>query len=263
MTSTALSPTATGHPRSAGGSAGGRQTFSRRVHDLLLASVRSGLFVEDQQLVEDHLINTFDASRNAVREALRQLAEEGVVERHPRSGTIVVRTGVQMHLANVDILGGSPDRVQLEITEQRMVPSTPLMRVRLATTDGRVRMIENTFSVGAEVIGVRTAYFRAHFSATTYTGSVEMRNVVEQFFGSTVAKISTTVGSSIGDARTNRLLGITPGSPVLSRQQTFFDPEDRPIQITFDHYRADRVTFSAEHSPDWTMPGVPPAASCA
>ncbi|OZD11022.1 GntR family transcriptional regulator [Rhodococcus sp. 06-156-3C] len=256
MTSTELSPSATGHPRSTGGSAGGRQTFSRRVHDLLLASVRSGLFVEDQKLVEDHLINAFDASRNAVREALRQLAEVGVVERHPRSGTIVVRTGVQMHLANVDILGGSSERVELEITEQRMVPSTPLMRVRLATTDARVRMIENTFSLGSEVIGVRTAYFRAHFNATSYTGSVEMRNVVEQFFGSTVAKISTTVGSSIGDARTNRLLGITPGSAVLSRQQTFFDPEDRPIQTTFDNYRADRVTFSSEHSPDWAMPGA-------
>ncbi|MFZ2176335.1 MAG: GntR family transcriptional regulator [Rhodococcus sp. (in: high G+C Gram-positive bacteria)] len=236
------------HPRAAGGSAGGRNTLSRRVHDMLLASVRFGIYAEDQVLVEDQLIACCDASRSAVREALRKLAEDGVVQRHPRSGTIVVNTGVQIALEDIALLGATNEEIEILITEQRMVPSTALLRTRLSAADQQLRMIENLFLLKGDVIGLRTAYFRSSFNTVTYSGRADMAEVVASFFGRTVSRIETSVSASMCDARTARIFQVQEGAPVLVRNQTFFDLQDRPIQIVFDHYRADRVAFIQRNS---------------
>ena len=238
------------HPRSTGGSAGGRNTLSRRVHDLLLASVRSGIYAEDRILVEEQLIASCDASRTAVREALRKLAEDGVVQRHPRSGTIVVTTGVQIALEDIAMIGAGPGEIAVEITEQRMVPSTPLLRTRLATSDQRLRMIENVFLFDGETIGIRTAYFRASFDTETYRGRAAMAEVASSFFGREVSRTETAVSASVCDGRTARIFGVQCGAPVLVRSLTYFDTQDRPIQFAFDHYRADRVAF-LQNSPSF------------
>ncbi len=231
------------HPRAVGGSAGNRNTLSRRVHDMLLASMHHGIYAEDQVLVEDQLIAHLDASRTAVREALRKLADEGVVERHPRSGTIVVNTGVRIALEDIRLADGPSDEMDIVITEQRTVPSTSLLRTRLSTSDRRLRMVENTFALKGAVIGIRTAYFRCSFEAVSYDGRAAMSEVAARFFGRTVSRIDTSIGATTADARTARILGIAEGSAVVVRNQTFYDSHERPIQIAFDHYRADRVTF--------------------
>jgi len=226
-----------------GGSAGNRNTLSRRVHDMLLASVREGIYAEDQVLVEDQLIAALDASRTAVREALRKLADEGVVVRHPRSGTIVVNTGVRIALEDIRVADAPSDEMDIVITEQRTVPSTSLLRTRLSTSDRRLRMIENHFALKGAVIGIRTAYFRSSFDAVSYEGRAAMSEVASRFFGRTVSRIDTSIGATTADSRTARILGISEGSAVVVRNQTFYDSHERPIQIAFDHYRADRVTF--------------------
>jgi GntR family transcriptional regulator len=217
-------------------------TFPRRVRDLLHASVRSGIYSADDRLIEDVLMHTLGASRSAVRAALQTLATEGVVYRHPGRGTIVRYRGVRINLADCDAVDND-GIVELTITDQRLVPVTDLLRERLHTDDDAVRMVENTFSLSGEIIGVRTAYFPTRFSARLYEGPVRMTAIAEGFFGLHLGHTRNEVGSTRADARTSRMLGIPLDSPVLVREQVMHDQDDQPVQVVFDQYRADRVTF--------------------
>jgi GntR family transcriptional regulator len=230
------------HPRATGGSARGRHTFSRRVRELLRASVRGGYIVVAEQLVEDSLVETLNASRNAVRAALQQLADEGFVDRQPRRGTVVLRRGTPIRMQDIDVLDGGT-HVELEMTEESVVPSTPLLRHRLDLDETHLGMNENLFLLDGEVIGIRTAYFSIRHRKPTYTGPAEMPAVFTGYFGVPLGRVQTEIGATTADERTGRLLGLPAGTPLLLREQLMHDDQGRPVQLVFDNYRSDRVTF--------------------
>lgn len=230
------------HPRSVGGSANGRQTSSRRVRDLVNAGMRSGTFDEHNPLVEETLIDVLGASRSAVRNALQNLADQGMVIRKPRTGTFPSQRAIQLRIG--DVVGADAERYSLEIIDQRRVPTFELLRMILKTDEEEIRMVENTFLFDREVIGVRTAYFRDSFTATEYSGPIDMTSVAHDFFGvSDVDATTTEIGATLADSHTGRLLGVGIGYPLLTRQQTFKDRSGEPVQVVFDHYRGNQVTF--------------------
>lgn len=232
----------TRHPRAAGGNDRGRHREPRRVADMVKASVRLGLYAEDDQLTEDVLIASLGASRTAVRAALQALASQGVVFRSPGHGTRVRHRPFRLSLRDNVVTGGEGEMTQ-RIVDQRVVPTTPLLRERLHTDDDTVRMVENTFSDGTEVVGVRTAYFPRQFTFTEYSGPTDMAVVAERLFGAVLGWIESEVGSAASDEHTARLIGVPVGSPVLVREQLVVDQDGTPLELVFDHYRADRVTF--------------------
>ena len=59
------------------------------VVDQLRESIMQGVYVPGQRLVEVDLVTDFSASRGAVREAIRRLAAEGIVELIPNRGAMV------------------------------------------------------------------------------------------------------------------------------------------------------------------------------
>lgn len=231
------------HPRSVGGTDRGRYREPRRVSDMVKASVRYGLYAQDDQLTEDVLIASLGASRTAVRAALRTLAEEGVVLRSPGHGTHVRQRPIRVALRDTVGTGGNDAQLTLTIVDQRVVPTTDLLRERLRITDDSVRMVENTYHEGETTVGVRTAYFPCSVTFTAYDGPADMATVAVELFGSDLGWIESEVGSAACDEHTARLLGVPTGAPVLVREQLVLDRSGRPLELVFDHYRADRVTF--------------------
>jgi len=209
---------------------------------MVKASVRSGLYTEDTQLTEDVLIASLGASRTAVRAALQALAAEGVVFRSPGHGTHVRHRPIRLALRD-SAVAGTDQTVTLTIVDQRIVPTTPLLRERLRTDDDTVRMVENTYSDGPETIGVRTAYFPRDVTFTEYSGPADMATVAVELFGRPLGWIESEVGSAVADEHTAKLLGLPLGAPVLVREQLVVADDGSPIEVVFDHFRADRVTF--------------------
>ncbi|MET2011756.1 GntR family transcriptional regulator [Microbacterium chocolatum] len=236
-------PEPTEHPRAHGGSARGAQISARRVRDLLLAAIRAGRITPGSSLNEEHLMRTYSASRGAVRNALSQLTSIGILERRTRVGTRLVEAGVRIGVA--DFAFGERGGVSITVLEQRLVPSTPLLRERLQIDDEVVRMVENSFTFHDEAIGIRTAYFRPSITSdpTSLRGPLTMSTVMRDFFGAEPGLVYAWIGAEPSDARTSRILDIDEGAPLLRRELIYLDTDDVPIQVVFDAFRADRVSF--------------------
>ena len=222
-----------------------RHTVSRRVYDLILANLESGLIDFNDILDEGKLAAGFDASRNAVREALQQLAAEGILERARRVGTRVRGT---FALIPTDDAADAAGRVAIimDVVDSAIVPVPETVRARLRLPDEvtDVRMVENLFRRGNEIIGIRSAYYSVEYTSVQYPRLATMRSALSEYFGREVGEVDTVIGSTAADARTARLLGIAYGSPMLHRRQVYYDRASVPIQVTFDHYRSDRVLFN-------------------
>lgn len=243
------------HPRARGSQAyRGRQSVSRRVRDLLFAAVRLGDLGNDALLVEDDLVRQYAASRNAVREALQLLTVEGIVERQRRYGTRALGSGFISFSMDETTDIAPENTVYQRVIEERQVPVSGLLHrlLQLEPGETEVRMVENVFVAGEDVIGVRSAYYSTRFSSVAYGPQATLEGL-RLFFGRTIGRVDTYLGACRVDESTARLLGINPEHAAIYRQQLFFDTEDQPVQLVFDHYRADRVVLH-QLSPRRTQP---------
>ena len=66
-----------------------RELLSDKVYDVIRGSIVDGTFVPGEQIVESQLARQMSVSQAPMRDALRRLSHEGLVEIIPRRGTFV------------------------------------------------------------------------------------------------------------------------------------------------------------------------------
>jgi len=246
------------HPRARGGYSRGRHHSPHRVRDLVRSAVLEGWYSSEDQLIEDVLIHTHAASRNAVRNALQQLLTEGIVTRSPRRGTFPSWDGTRIHLVDIHSLDRDAERGGRVIT-RGLVPATPFLQGRLGTEDASLRIVESVFELRGEPIGIRTAYFSSRFDIEAATDSAPRPNtlagVIAGIFSCELGYVTTEISAGLVDDRTAQVLKMERGSPVLRREQLVRDDVGQPVEILFDCFRADRATFMLS---DFGSPGAWP-----
>jgi DNA-binding GntR family transcriptional regulator len=72
-----------------------KDTFRSRIADSLRSAILGGDIAPGSQLVETSLAEQFGVSRGPLREAIRQLVEEGILETIPYTGTYVIDISVK------------------------------------------------------------------------------------------------------------------------------------------------------------------------
>ncbi|MAF48640.1 MAG: GntR family transcriptional regulator [Rhodospirillales bacterium] len=77
---------------------------SAKVRDALEFEILSGAYAPGDRLDEVRLTNRFKVSRTPVREALAELAAEGLVESRPRRGSIVATISLQQVFEMYEVL---------------------------------------------------------------------------------------------------------------------------------------------------------------
>ena len=243
--------------RNGSGKAPANQT--RRAYELVRSLIRSGTILSTEQLVEDELVKTFDLPRVSIRQALVQLAGEGLVSRRRHAGTRVIHDYYQIPIDDY-LPRPAPSGFMVRQIDLREVKSMPAIRQHLETDDPIVGMVEHLFehvtSEGSEPIGVRTAYYRRDFSQPkSWATCPSMAAGFEAVYGVPLGRIETILDAAACDIDTALLLQIEPGSTVLMREQVLTDIEGVVQEYTFSHYRADRVSFPLSHDASAGSPG--------
>ncbi|WP_072806273.1 GntR family transcriptional regulator [Rhodococcoides yunnanense] len=236
------------HPRAVGGSAGTRQRSTRIVHQLLRSSIKSGVLKDGENLNEEHLITSLDSTRSSVRTALQMLADEGLVKRQRKMGTIVQGKPVQLRMHDIIATGSTP--IEYVRFNEHIIPSAGLIRERMQTDVEHVRMLEFVMSVDSTPIGTLTA-FQINPNAPTPMHMVEAARISELFvqeYGVPFGRMDCWVDAVPADDRTARMLKVEPNSILLVRDQVLYDTEGYVHEFGYAHYRADMVSFHS--SPD-------------
>lgn len=202
---------------------------------------------------EAELQRRFAASRYAVREALRQLKEAGLVTSHAGIGTIVrARRPVQR---TVQVMGSLDDVLQLvrdtrvTLLSQRDFVADAAAAARLGVTAGEMwHVYELLRDAGSqkEPLARLSVHVRPEFAAIgTDVGRSRQPifRLIEERFGERVVEVRQEVGAARVRAADARLLQTRVGTPALRVLRHFVNDAGRPILVSEGIYPEGRFAL--------------------
>ncbi|MCF7549621.1 GntR family transcriptional regulator [Pseudonocardia sp. WMMC193] len=228
------------------GVVGARQS-ALSVHAELRAAVREGLLPVGDRLNEQDLADRFGVSRNSIRRGLAQLADEGVVRRAPRTGTVIER-----RIADLPLDTGrgwhrtEAWRYRAERLAVATVPTPPFLSRMLSTSEPEVAVTEYRILRDGRPFGVYLLYSRAslpHRPLST-DSPVDFDELFARTHGSAVDRIDSTVHAVRADGRTARLLDVSPGTLLLLRERVLVDEQGRPCEFSHGYFPAADLSLS-------------------
>ncbi len=221
----------------------------RRVADSLAEDILAGrLKVGDQIPSERVIAEEYGISRMTVRQALKHLADRGMVEARVGQGTFVGAPRLQQQLSTltgfteemekqgrkaasivVEAAARTPDAETAQALELPAGATVwRIARVRLA--DGEPVALETTEVVAAMTPGLLE---RADFGRTS------LYDTLRRHYGLRPAVAEQTLAATSADASVALPLGIEVGAPVLSLTRLTRDAEGRAFEHVRSVYRGD------------------------
>jgi len=221
------------------------QKSPRRAYALLRAAIRTGELPSSSRLEESSLVKALMTSRNAVRLALQQLGEDGLVERRPGAGTVVVEEIRQFPV--FECLGPTLGvTAELCLVEAREVPLSAHLSSRFDRDQGTIWMSEYLVKVRGRAIGIFSRYGLAPAPALETARPVlgpDELSWYRRIHGEAPGDIHVAIEATGADERTAKLLGIERDRPLLMRETLYFDRTRTPRELHVTHLDSRRAAL--------------------
>lgn len=242
-----------------------RQTLAAQAAASVRVAIEEGRFRVGQQLPsEPQLSGELGISRATLREAIRMLVSDGLLERRHGIGTFVLRVpspsierGIEELFSLSDAIeqlghapgtgeyrvrvGGAPERVVEELRLAQDDPIVHLTRVRLA--DGRPVILCDDFFPEALLA-------RRSLTAQRAAEEVVTRGSLYRWFderlGLGVDRAWTRIEPRAADRRAAGALGVPIGRALLVLQQTHYTPNGEPVLYSENVHNSDVMRFHVQ-----------------
>ena len=215
-----------------------------RLSQILRSRITSGEYKPKDMLpTEDEISRAYGVSRITVREALRILADQGIIIRQSGRGTFVATPQTLRAACSIDDLISGRQETRREWLTRRVLTASQGVSDALGLKQGD-RVIEIT------CVGYAKARPFA-FHTVTLPFRVGRRVSVRRLGDNTVCQYLTRVcgyrlshvdqwtTASLADENMVNLVGISVGDPILIIQRIFVDVEGQALEFAVNKYRAD------------------------
>jgi GntR family transcriptional regulator len=248
---------ATGEPGPAGRRIDRRSDlpFYSQLREILLDRLANEWMTGDKLPSEADLCSYYEVSRTVVRQAVDQLALDGLIVKVKGVGAFVAdrkvdATFIQRAAGFHDEMVQQGRKITGRVLEQRVIPATVRVAAQLEIPIGaevvqfdRVRFVDD---VPAQVVYTRLPYTRfPGFDEIDMTDR-SLYQVLDERYGCRPATGRRRVEARGAEAAEAPLLDIAEGAPVLVMQSLTRDALQRPFEWFVAVYRADRFQFDIE-----------------
>ncbi|MEM1431760.1 MAG: GntR family transcriptional regulator [Pseudomonadota bacterium] len=236
------------------------QPLYRSLATQLRARIGNGDFPVGSLLpTEQELCADYGTSRFTVREALRLLAEDGLVERRQGRGTEVVSATRQARLAqslsSLSQLYSYAEETHLEIERTMIVVPDEAMALQLGRAPGRQWLLGEGVrrTTSGATICVTQVFINSDFAAIqpalkTLTGAIH-QHITEEY-GIGPAEVHQTIEVDPATNIVAAQLGVQPGDLTVLVSRRYVGPDDRPIVVSFNWHRAAEFSYKQIIRPD-------------
>jgi GntR family transcriptional regulator len=229
-----------------------RADRARQVADLIRRELLESGFGGGMLPDERDLIRQFHASRNAVREALDLLRQEGLIERLPGVGTAVIGRKVPhdlhrlMGLAEVLHDHGT---VTNDVRTAGLIrpPAGVARRLRLAEAD-QVVYIERLRSLNGVPLSLDLTYVTAEYGLPLLDSDLEGQDVfrlLEQTSGRPLGVADLALEAVNADPHSAAVLGVPRRAALLMLERLTHFEDGTPVDLEYIRFRGDRLTMRA------------------
>ncbi|WP_202234927.1 GntR family transcriptional regulator [Actinacidiphila reveromycinica] len=249
-------------------SSGGQQPASRRIAEVLRSAIQSGELRPGDRLPSERVLaDQYGAARNTAREAVRLLAEEGLVVAQHGRGVFVrearrlFRFGSDRYARKNRETGltpfrlearrqGKSARIDVVSIAREMPPRDIAERLDVAPDDLSVVHRENHYFADDEPVQVVSTYLRWEEAEGTLlmeakSGPDGIYGRLEEL-GHAMTSIRDEIFARMPTPHETAVLGLPPGVPVLEVLHTSLDQDGRPFEVSRFVHRSDLTGLTYE-----------------
>lgn len=229
-----------------------RGAQARRVCDSLRMDLQAHLDVGDVLPAEAVIAATHRVSRNAARQALSMLREEGLVTRKPGAGTLVVSRKTPSAIGSLQAMSeyikGGAGRIVNEVLAAREERASPSVARRLERPDGeKVVLIERRRLVDGEPLSLETTYVTGAAGRGLLHADLagtDLFLLMERQLGIELMSADTAIEALPADDDAAHMLEVAVGAPLLVSGRVVRDCEARAVICEVVRYRHDRIVLA-------------------
>lgn len=224
----------------------------------LRESILAGDFADGEQFpTETSLCAQFDVSRFTVREALRRLEAEGLIQRRRGSGTTVqapaAREGaLHQPLSSVsDILQYARGSAVVYRPAGRGALPAEIAEQVPENTDGAWSVVQGLRQqgYGEKPIAATTAYLHERLGDTINRLDLNaspkpLFSQIEHLAGVSARKVTQEIQAVAAGVELAEKLEVEVGSPLLRVIRCYIDGQGQVFQISVSHHPGDRFAYS-------------------
>jgi GntR family transcriptional regulator len=223
-----------------------------QLKESLKSEIDAGRFRPHQRLPsERELTLRFKVSRMTVRQALLELARDGLTYTRTGKGTFVAEPKIDQQLRaltgfNQDVRtrGGKPSS---RVLEMRVIPASPEVAAALRIMPGAEVVVLTRLRLDTDVpLAIETAHlpFNLVPNLLSHNFSAEsLYSVLETDYGLKPTHAEQTIEAELAGPRELDLLGLTPPLAVLKMHRLTMTDEGVPVEYVQSVYRGDRYKF--------------------
>ncbi len=224
--------------------------------DILKEKVQLGIWTAGDQIPgEQDLCDQYAVSRTVVRQALRELELDGVLNRRKGKGTFISLPKINEGLVQ-KLTGFYQDMVErglkpsTKVLHRNISPATETVARFLGITPGdKVIDLFRLRSVNEEPIQLVTSYFPYEICPALATVDLTNRSLyeyMEKECGVFIAKGVRYVEAVLANETEAALLGIERGAPLLMLDSISYSGNGQPVEYYHALHRGDRSRFEVE-----------------
>ncbi|MEW2623075.1 GntR family transcriptional regulator [Streptomyces sp. NPDC048106] len=201
---------------------------------------------------EERLAEHYGVSVLTMRQALKELEDEGLISRHRRRGTFIepdARRGAPVRLlGSVDAIVAQQSGMRTELLDHGPTPvpggfTDCFPGLTEVATYHRLRFDEQT----GEPTNHAVNHVRPELAERIDPDDLvrwPMTKVLRDIAKEDISRITDTVEARLADPETARLLQVPLLSPILHYTGITYDTEGRVLDVAVIHYRGDRFSFT-------------------
>ena len=223
----------------------------------LRRAIASGRYPVGAQLPTEHeLCRKLGVSRFTIREAIRVLSSAGLVQRKPRSGTVVAALPDDTRYSHG--IGSLRDLFQYALSTHfqyvhigRIGLPKALARAmsRVPGEDWIYAVALRRESAGGKPFGVTRLYLNPVLKGLERTlrgAKGPVYSIVERKFGLRIERVEQVIAGIVLGGEDAAKLGVPAGTPGLSIRRSYFDEDGRLLELADTVHPADRFTYRME-----------------
>ena len=228
----------------------------RQLRALLEARiVASELVPGDMLPTEEELRAIYGVSRTTVRQALSDMAEEGLITRTRGRGTVVTRPRANPAISYHLHVPASPPEHDPHwlVISAAWEPTPPDVALRLRVEPGthayRLQRLAMAYS---HVVGYHRATVSPAFAGLIDEGLLTVGGTLHYLNRDDALKIFTAdriVEAVPADTRIADMLSVEAGAPVMRIQRLVISNEGQPVEDLLAFYRGDRFQYDLSNLP--------------
>jgi GntR family transcriptional regulator len=237
-----------------------RADRARQVADLIRRQLLDDGFGEGMLPDERDLCRQFGASRNAIRDALDLLRQEGLIERLPGVGTTVVGRKVSHDLHRLMGLAEVLHEHGTVVNQVRAAglvrpPAGVARRLQLDSgndsgndTDSEVVYIERLRSLNGVPLSLDLTYVTAPIGIPLLDADLERQDIfrlLEQISGRRLGSADLAMEAVNADPHSAAVLAVPRGGALLMVERLTHFEDGAPVDLEYIRFRGDRLTMRA------------------